>query len=189
MQMRAFDDDEEEKDVCAGPWKEGKDGEYEKSVCEAWKAHHEKVAAHKKKFGGIAQKHSLQGLMQMQAFDDEEEEKDACAGPWKEGKDGEYEKSVCEAWKAHHEKVAAHKKKFGGIAQKQAHGLMQMGAYDDEEVDKCLDFKDGTFEKRECEAWKAHHAKVKDHKAKYENLHKRFWRRDLPDANEKQFRI
>jgi len=29
MQMRAFDDDEEEKETCAGPWKEGKMGEYE----------------------------------------------------------------------------------------------------------------------------------------------------------------
>jgi len=27
--MRAFDDDEEEKETCAGPWKEGKMGEYE----------------------------------------------------------------------------------------------------------------------------------------------------------------
>ena len=47
-----------------------------------------------KKYDGIAQK-SAHRLMQMRAFDDDEEEKDACAGPWKEGKDGEYEKSIC----------------------------------------------------------------------------------------------
>ena len=51
-------------------------------------------AVFRKKYDGIAQK-SAHGLMQMRAFDDDEEEKDACAGPWKEGKDGEYEKSIC----------------------------------------------------------------------------------------------
>ena len=70
MQVRAYDDDEDKVD-CS---KEKSD--YDKRVCAAWEAHKDKVAAHKKKFGGIAQK---QGLMQQFAFDDDEEEKEDCS--------------------------------------------------------------------------------------------------------------
>ena len=92
---QVFDDDEEEVDC------DKEKDPYDKRVCKAWKAHHDKVAAHKKKFGGLAQVH------------DDDEDKVDCS---KEKSD--YDKRVCQAWEAHKDKVAAHKKKFGGIAQK-----------------------------------------------------------------------
>merc|ERR1712046_136220 len=80
-----------------------------------------------------------------QVFDDEEEKDDCSAAK------SDYDKRVCEAWKAHHDKVAAHKKKFDGIAQKNAAGLMQIQAFDDEENPDCDAMKD-EYDKRVCNA-------------------------------------
>ena len=112
MQVRALDDDEDKVD-CS---KEKSD--YDKRVCQAWEAHKAKVAEHKKKYESIGQKH---GLVQQFAFEDDDEEKVDCST-----KKTEYEQRECEAWKAHHEKVAAHKKKYESIGQKKAHNLAQM---------------------------------------------------------------
>jgi len=137
--MQAFDDEEEEKDACAGPWKEGKDGEYEKSVCEAWKAHHEKVAAHKKKFDGIVQKHSAQGLMQYSTPPLDDEPRD-CSDV--KGADN---KKECESWKKFDERVINHHTKFPSLANR-------MAQEDPVEVRKC-DGSGDPAENRECVAW------------------------------------
>ena len=145
MQVQAFDDDEEEVDC------DKEKDPYDKRVCKAWKAHKDKVAAHKKKYGGLAQ-----------VYDDDEDKVD-CS---KEKSD--YDKRVCQAWEAHKDKVAAHKKKFGGIAQKQ--GLMQAYSFDDEEEKVDCSKEKTEYDQRVCAAWEAHKAKVAEHKKKYESI-------------------
>jgi len=92
--------------------------------------------------------------MQAQAYDDE--------GPRDcTGVKDDYEKRVCEKWRAHDERVINHHTKFPSL-----HQMM-----DDDEGVNCNDFKEG-FEKRECLAWKAYKQKVKDHKDKYGAPHR-----------------
>ena len=138
---QVFDDDEEEVDC------DKEKDPYDKRVCKAWKAHHDKVAAHKKKYESIGQKQA-HALMQAQVYDDEPRD---CS----EVKD-DYEKRVCLAWRAHDERVINHHTKFPSLYQ-----LM-----DDPDAINCDDPK-LVDEKQECLAWKARHQYVKDFKDKY----------------------